>query len=119
MERFCLDCGKVLRGRSDKKFCDDDCRNSYNNRHNRDEIAIIRNIHNVLRRNRRILAELNSSQQTKVHRDQLITRGYNFDFHTQTTISQAGKISFYCYEQGLTKIDEEYFQILFNEENPI
>lgn len=119
MERFCLDCEKALKGRSDKKFCDDDCRNSYNNSQNRDEVAIIRNIHNVLRRNRRILSEFNSSQQTKVHRDQLIARGYNFDFHTQTTISQTGKISFYCYEQGLAKIDEEYFQLLFKEENPI
>ena len=27
----CLSCGKLLKGRVDKKFCDDYCRNNYNN----------------------------------------------------------------------------------------
>lgn len=27
----CLNCDKTLKGRTDKKFCDDYCRNSYNN----------------------------------------------------------------------------------------
>ncbi|MFA6947300.1 MAG: DUF2116 family Zn-ribbon domain-containing protein, partial [Pedobacter sp.] len=32
MERECLDCGAALRGRTDKKFCDDQCRSNFNNR---------------------------------------------------------------------------------------
>ena len=35
-ERKCLECGTVLKGRSDKKFCSDYCRNTYNNKVNRD-----------------------------------------------------------------------------------
>jgi hypothetical protein len=27
----CLACNKTLRGRADKKFCDDYCRSNYNN----------------------------------------------------------------------------------------
>jgi len=29
--KTCLACGKILKGRVDKKFCDDYCRNNYNN----------------------------------------------------------------------------------------
>ena len=29
--KVCLACGKPLKGRIDKKFCDDYCRNNYNN----------------------------------------------------------------------------------------
>jgi len=29
--RKCLHCDHVLKGRTDKKFCDDYCRNTYNN----------------------------------------------------------------------------------------
>ena len=31
----CLQCDKVIRGRIDKKFCDDWCRNNFNNALNR------------------------------------------------------------------------------------
>ena len=29
----CLSCSKPVKGRTDKKFCDDYCRNSYHNRY--------------------------------------------------------------------------------------
>ena len=32
MEKRCLECNDVLHGRSDKKFCSDACRNTYNNK---------------------------------------------------------------------------------------
>jgi len=49
-ERYCLECGEPLIGRSDKKFCDDQCRNAYNNKLNRDHINLYRNINNKLRK---------------------------------------------------------------------
>ena len=30
-EKVCTLCSKTLKGRSDKKFCDDYCRSAYNN----------------------------------------------------------------------------------------
>ena len=29
-EKRCLECGDVIKGRADKKFCDDQCRSNYN-----------------------------------------------------------------------------------------
>ncbi|MCH5686755.1 DUF2116 family Zn-ribbon domain-containing protein [Niabella sp. W65] len=46
----CMACGKPVKGRSDKKFCDDYCRNAYNNRANGINSGIIRSINNDLKR---------------------------------------------------------------------
>lgn len=47
----CLECGETILGRSDKKFCNDACRNAYNNRVNSDYTNLMRMIHNRLRNN--------------------------------------------------------------------
>ena len=44
--RKCLECEETVKGRVDKKFCSDYCRNSYNNRVNKDSKNLIRNINN-------------------------------------------------------------------------
>ncbi|MBN2521295.1 MAG: hypothetical protein JXB17_12355, partial [Bacteroidales bacterium] len=58
-KKLCTECGEPIHGRSDKKFCCDQCRNIFNNRLNSNLNNYMRNINNVLRKNRRILAELN------------------------------------------------------------
>jgi len=47
----CLECGEPIKGRSDKKFCGDYCRNVYNNKINTDSKNLIRNKNNRLRKN--------------------------------------------------------------------
>uniref|UniRef100_UPI00374D4ADE DUF2116 family Zn-ribbon domain-containing protein n=2 Tax=Ferruginibacter sp. TaxID=1940288 RepID=UPI00374D4ADE len=54
----CLTCGKTIKGRTDKKFCDDYCRNGYNNQLKAGDNNYVRNINNALRKNRRILESL-------------------------------------------------------------
>ena len=57
-EKTCLYCGETFQGRSDKKFCDAQCRNSYNNKVNRlHELKIIE-VNKILRKNRSILNNL-------------------------------------------------------------
>ena len=58
LNRLCLECGKSLKGRCDKKFCDDYCRNAYNNKAKIEENSFVRNINRTLQRNRRVLEEL-------------------------------------------------------------
>jgi len=116
MERKCLDCGDILSGRSDQKFCSDYCRNSYNNKLNRDETNYMKNVHNILRRNRRILTEFNSDRRLKVHKDDLIVKGYNFNFHTNTFTTKAGKTYYFCYEHGYLSLNDDYFELVLKED---
>lgn len=115
MESFCLYCGEPVKGRSDKKFCDDNCRNAYNNRRNREEKSLIRNIQSVLMKNRRILCDLKEKNLHKVHRDQLISMGFNFEFHTQLTETKKGGILLFCFEQGLRSENKNYYSLISKE----
>ena len=65
----CLECGDAFAGREDKKFCCDCCRNSYNNKINKDTNNFMRNINNTLRKNYRILSEINTNRKTKTTRE--------------------------------------------------
>ena len=65
MKKKCPECSDLIIGRTDKKFCSDGCRNSYNNRVNKDQKNLIRNINNRLRKNWRILESLNPNQKPR------------------------------------------------------
>jgi hypothetical protein len=80
MEKSCLNCQETIRGRSDKKFCDDQCRNQYNNGMLRHVNNRMRNINNILKRNRRILAQLKEQREIKI--DELIANGFHFAYFT-------------------------------------
>ena len=82
MDRTCPECGDKIIGREDKKFCSDGCRNAYNNKINKDSNNYMRNINNKLRRNYRILAELNTEGKTKTTKGNLVGRGFDFDYFT-------------------------------------
>lgn len=111
--RKCLECGDRIIGRVDKKFCTDQCRNTYNNRLNSDNTNTVRNINNILRRNRRILEELNKqSGKTMVTREVLLTKGFNFTYHTHTYTTQKGYTYYFCYEQGYLFIEEKGLYLL-------
>jgi hypothetical protein len=116
MNKNCLDCGEVIKGRSDKKFCSDQCRNSYNNRLNSDSNNLVRNINNILRRNRRILEELNPQEKTKVHRDKLLDKGFNFNHLTSISTTRNGNTYYFCYEQGYLPLDNDFYLLVVRKE---
>jgi len=60
----------------------------------------VRNINNILRRNRRILEELNPSGKTKTNREKLLIKGFDFDYSTSSYQTQAGARYVFCYEYG-------------------
>lgn len=100
MEKVCLQCGDKISGRSDKKFCSDYCRNAYNNEQNRDVNNYVRTVNNILRKNRRILAELNPEGKSTLHKLKLIEKGFNFNYYTNVYETKQGKTYFFCYDQG-------------------
>jgi len=114
VDKKCLDCGDVLRGRTDKKFCSDQCRNNYNNRLNRDSNNFVRNVHGLLRRNRRILADLYAEGKVRVHKDALFALGYNFSFFTHVIESSEGKRFQYCFEYGYRESGDDFIELKMN-----
>jgi hypothetical protein len=112
MNRTCLECGDSFRGRSDKKFCSDACRNSYNNRINNYTNKTIKRINHTLRKNRRILEELNPDGKTTVHGTKLRENGYDFNYFTNVYKTKAGKVYYFCYEQGFLKLDNDFYTLV-------
>ncbi len=103
----CLTCGKTIMGRADKKFCDDSCRNAYNNTLNSDSNNYVRNTLNILRKNRRILEEVLANKETIViSLEKLIQKGYNKKYMTETLTTQKGEVYYYTFEYGYKLVDE-------------
>jgi len=114
VEKKCLDCGDTIRGRTDKKFCTDQCRNNYNNRLNRDSNNFVRNVHGLLRKNRRILADLFDEGRRSIHKDALFALGYNFSFFTHVIETSDGTKYHYCFEYGYRETGNDFIELKQN-----
>ena len=112
----CQECGEEIIGRPDKKFCSDQCRSSYNNRLNSDSINFVRNINNILRKNRRILEELNPDGKTKVHKDKLLERGFKFSYFTNEYLTKNGNSYRFCYDQGYLQLDNDFYALVVRQQ---
>ncbi len=108
----CLECGEALRGRIDKKFCNETCRNQFHNRLNVEEGRVMREINRGLRRNRKILYELMESGKRTIQRSWLLRRGFDFELITAVQEKQAGTPCFLCYDLGYIPLDENRFQVV-------
>lgn len=107
-EKTCLECELPFKGRVDKKFCSDQCRIAYNNRLNSDGNNYVRNVNNILRKNRRILLDLNPDGKSRVSREKMRSKGFDFNYYTSTYTTKEGAQYFYCYEQGYLPIEKEH-----------
>lgn len=112
--KTCLLCEKPLKGRSDKKFCDDYCRAAYNNDLKSASNNYIRNINNALGKNRRILEGLlpEGEQMTKVNQDKLLRLGFQFKYTTHTYTNQKGNVYHFCYEYGYLSLENNWYLIV-------
>ena len=108
----CIECGDNFSGREDKKFCSDGCRNAYNNKINKDSTNYMRNINNKLRKNYRILEELNVDGKTKVSRTKLISKGFDFDFFTNILNTKTGNTYYFLYNQGYMVVENDFYVLV-------
>ena len=117
-EKTCAECDKPLKGRVDKKFCDDFCRNSYNNRLNSDTNSYVRNINNTLRKNRRILEETVPAKEemVKMTKSRLLEKGFQFKYYTHTYTNKKGNMYYFCYEFGYLPLDADWLLIVKRKE---
>lgn len=112
----CLECGEKIVGREDKKFCSDGCRNSYNNKMNKDSTNLMRNINNKLRKNYRILTSLNPEGKAKTSKSKLISKGFDFEYFTSMYTTKTGNVYFFLYDQGYMAVENEGY-VLVKKEN--
>jgi predicted nucleic acid-binding Zn ribbon protein len=118
--KTCLCCGKPLKGRIDKKFCDDYCRNNYNNlqKAKGSHSSYVRNVNNTLLKNRKVLESIlpQSEEIAKANKEKLQLLGFNFKYLTHTNVTKTGKTYFYCYDYGYLPLDNDWFLIVRKKE---
>jgi len=114
----CLHCKKTLKGRTDKKFCDDYCRNSYNNELKASKNNLVRNINNALGKNRRVLESFFNREEdiAKTHKDKLIEKGFQFKYMTHTYTNKKGNVYFFCYDLGYMPLDNDWYLLVKRKE---
>src|SRR3979411_1497539 len=87
IKKYCLFCDKSidpLKGRRDRKFCNDACRIGYHNRKIQSRDKEIMRINQILERNFEILKESLANQRSvTVARETMLRRGFSFDYYTQ------------------------------------
>lgn len=110
--KHCLECGEKILGREDKKFCGDGCRNAYNNKMNKDSNNLMRNINNKLRKNYRILSELNPEGKSKTTKTKLLSKGFDFEYITSIYTTKTGNIYYFLYNQGYMAIENEGYVLV-------
>jgi len=112
--KICLACGKPVKGRSDKKFCDDYCRNVYNNGQKSDSNNYVRNINNALRKNRHILEDClpAGNEMAKTTREKLLHKGFLFRYITHTLTNKKGNIYYFCYDYGYLPLENGWYLVV-------
>jgi hypothetical protein len=113
--RKCLFCNEEFRGRIDKKFCSDQCRNDYNNQlkvfaNN----IIVRNINKMLKKNRKILEQLMKTDKevTKVNAERLNSLGFKFKYFTHIYTTKKGAVYYYVYEYGYLALENNWYLLV-------
>jgi hypothetical protein len=74
----------------------------------------MRNINNVLRKNRKIIDQFIPPEETKstTTRKRLEERGFNFTYYTHTYVTKAGSVYYFCYEYGYLPLEHDYFMLV-------
>ncbi len=112
MTKECPVCENKIIGRADKRFCSDYCRNSFNNQLNKDSKNLIRNINNRLRKNYRILEELNPNEKTKTTKAKLFAKGFDFQHFTSIYVTKTGNTYYFVYDQGYLPLENDFYALV-------
>jgi hypothetical protein len=111
--KTCLSCQKPLKGRIDKKFCDDYCRNNYNNHQRATDSTPTKDIIQHLKKNRSVLAGfLQNEDMTKTTKERLLAKGFQFKYHTHHYENKKGNVYVFCFEYGYLPLDHDWFLIV-------
>ncbi len=112
----CIECGTKIMGRADKKFCNDDCRNAYNNKLNKDTTNLMRKINNMLRKNYRILDDQHFVEgKAKTTKTKLSSMGFDFEYFTNIRTYKNGAEYRFIYGIGYKFLEDDWILIVKND----
>ena len=96
----CKICNTIVKGRSDKKFCSQRCKNYYHLNLRKVTAIAVKEIDIILHRNRSILLEVvgKNLMQKKIERIVLERKKFNFNYNTHSHINSKNKTLFWVYD---------------------
>jgi hypothetical protein len=72
----------------------------------------MRHVNCILRRNRRILCELNPKGKSKTSLSKLAEKGFDFTYFTNVRRTNSGSVYYFCYEQGYLPLDNNVYALI-------
>jgi len=107
VERRCLNCNEVLKGRVDKLFCNEYCKSNFHyiSKKNQ-EHTLFKRIDSQLKLNRRLLKKLHQAGKSTIRKEKLLGGGFNPKFLTHYWQNSKGQVYLFCYDIGFLEIIE-------------
>ena len=107
LHKNCLNCGKELIGRTDKKYCDPHCKSSHQYKKEKERPERFYNkVDNQLKLNRKLLKEYNKAGKAIVRSEVLLSEGFNPKFFTHYWKNKKEDVYHFVYEFGFLKTME-------------
>lgn len=108
----CLECGsEIAFGRSDKKFCCQDCKNTYNNKNKSLRSAYRRKVDRAISRNYEVLSLLVRLGRSRVSLVEALAMGFSPQAVTSCTHQSNCGFEFQCYDIVFRVSDTNIFNI--------
>lgn len=104
--RTCPICQDPIFGRTDKKYCSDQCRALANNKKKMEAQQILLVTNQILRKNRTILKTLCPQGKATVRKEVLMSMGFNLDNFTSIFVTGSKQVYYLCYDYGYLPIME-------------
>ncbi len=73
---------------------------------------MVRNVNNLLRKNYRILEELNPDGKISISKSKLTAKGFNFEYFTSIYTTKTGNTYYFVYDQGYLPLEGEFYALV-------
>jgi hypothetical protein len=110
-KRLCENCGRALKGRSDQRFCDDSCRNTFNHKARVPDNEVTNPVINILKRNRTVLSNIFTGTNRTFTKLQMVSIGYDFDYCTGRRTLQGSEF-YFCFDYGYELLADDKYEII-------
>jgi hypothetical protein len=113
MKNECQQCGKPIRGRTDKKFCDATCKNAFNFTKRRNTRNEVKEIDSYLHRNREILATLMGESKKEMFDRTVLSRAkFRWEYMTGIYKNKQGKWYHLVYDYAWMEFTDQQILVV-------